>query len=206
MIPGTTNLPVTSITVAPAGAVTPVPMSRSLPFSITIVTLLWGAAPLPSIRVAPRSTVTCAAAPRALSAAAANTRNANLRMVAPMLAAVLQLPCSAGRSMASSGSSGALSLAHHGRDQMFDRRRAHLLGHGAGADAQDLEHALDAGLAEGAEPPEIGPAHADRLGAHAQRLDHIGAAAEAGVDQNRHRARDLYDLRQCLDRRASPVI
>jgi hypothetical protein len=55
MMPGTTNLPVTSITLAPAGgAVTPVPMSRSRPFSITMVTLFWGAAPLPSISVAPQ--------------------------------------------------------------------------------------------------------------------------------------------------------
>src|SRR5215470_16968790 len=86
------------------------------------------------------------------------------------------------------------SLAHHGRDQMLERRRAHLLDQGAGLDAQELEYALHAGLAEGAEAPEIRPAHADRPGAHAQRLDHVGAAAETGIDQDRHRAGDLHDL------------
>src|SRR6185369_769197 len=63
------------------------------------------------------------------------------------------------------------SLANHRRRQMFERRRAHLLDQGAGLDAQELEHALDARLAESAEAPQIGPAHADRPGAHAQRLD-----------------------------------
>src|SRR3954451_653977 len=68
------------------------------------------------------------------------------------------------------------SLADHRRRQMLERRRAHLLDQGAGLDAQELEHALDTGLPEGAEAPEIGPAHADCPGTHAQRLDHVGAA------------------------------
>src|SRR5438093_5566354 len=199
MMPGTTNLPVTSITVVPAGAATPVPMSRSRPFSITIVTWLCGAVPVRSISVAPRNTVTGAAALLTQSAVAMKTANAEMRIVAPML-------MSAMRGMSINGFVAYLSLAHHGRRQMLDRRRAHLLGHRARFSPEDFEHTLDAGLAERAKAPEIRPAHADGPGTHAQRFDHVGAASKAGVDQHWHRAGDLHDLRQRLDRRPSTVL
>src|SRR5438270_11773080 len=97
-------------------------------------------------------------------------------MVARMQGAMLPR-----RSMVSIGSSSALSLAYHRRRQMLERRRAHLLEHGARFDAEDFEHPLDTSLTESDKTPEIGPADADRFGAHAQRLDHAGSAAEAGV-------------------------
>src|SRR5215510_184423 len=89
---------------------------------------------------------------------------------------------------------------------MLDRWRAHLLDLRTRLSAQDFEYALDTGLAEGTEPPEIRPADADSAGAHAQRFHNVGAAAEAGIDQHRHRPRDLHDLRQRLDRRRSAVV
>src|SRR5215475_8160268 len=111
MIPGTTNLPATSMTVAPAGAATPGPMSRRRPFSITIVTLLCGAAPLPSIRVAPRRTVTCAAALPTNRTVAARVNKDAARKRNPFI-------------------SEALRPMHHGWHEVFDCRRADLL-HGA---------------------------------------------------------------------------
>ena len=91
------------------------------------------------------------------------------------------------------------ALPHHRRHEVLERGRAHLLHLGAGLVAQQLKRALDTRLAEGAESPEIGPADADCRCAHAQRLDDVGAAAEAGVDQHRHVAGDRDDLRQRLD-------
>src|SRR5262245_14356141 len=79
----------------------------------------------------------------------------------------------------------ASSPAHHRRHQLLDRRRAHLLHHGVGFRAQKLERPLDAALAEGAEAPDIGPPDADGIGADAQRLDDVGAAAESAVDDDR---------------------
>src|SRR6516164_1483331 len=67
---------------------------------------------------------------------------------------------------------------HHCRHQPLDRRRADLLHHRVGLDAQKLEHALDTGLAEGAEAPDVGSPNADGGGANAQRLDDVGAAAK----------------------------
>src|SRR5260370_3393737 len=99
-----------------------------------------------------------------------------------------------------------LGPAHHRRHQLLDRRRADLLHHGVGFDAQTLEHALDAGLAEGAEAPDIGAAHAHRGRAQAQRLDDVGAAAEAGIDEDRHAAFHRFDdFRQRVDGRASRI-
>jgi hypothetical protein len=83
MMPGTTNFPARSITVEPAGAAAPVPMSRMRPFSITIVTWACGGAPLPSISVASRMTVTCAAALPDSRTAASEIKNEYVRMVAP---------------------------------------------------------------------------------------------------------------------------
>ena len=57
-------------------------------------------------------------------------------------------------------------VQHHGRlKALVERGRADLL-HGdlKALGAQDLQHALHAGLAEGAESPEIRPADGDALG------------------------------------------
>src|SRR4051795_12782668 len=75
---------------------------------------------------------------------------------------------------------------HHRRNQCFNVRRANLLHHSAGFDAEKLQSAVGAGLTEGAEAPDIGPTDANRGRAHAQSLHHVGAAAEAGVDQDRN--------------------
>src|SRR5262249_34166906 len=97
--------------------------------------------------------------------------------------------------------------AHHRRHQLLDRGRAHLLHRGGGFRAQKLEHPLDAAWAEGAEAPDIGPPDADGVGADAQRLDDVGAAAEAAVDDDRdapvHR---LDDFRQRVDGRAPGIL
>src|SRR5919201_1674679 len=99
------------------------------------------------------------------------------------------------------------SPPHHGRHQVLDGGRADLLHHGVRLDAQELEHAFDAGLPEGAEAPDIGPPDAHRRRAHAQRLDDIGAAAEAGIDQDRHAAlHGLDDLRQRVDGGAAGIL
>src|SRR5215510_1976370 len=76
MIPGVINLPLTSTTVAPAGLgiFDDGPMSRMRPFSITIVTSLWGSAPVPSMTVAWLSTVTCAVAVPVNNSAAARIK------------------------------------------------------------------------------------------------------------------------------------
>src|SRR5882672_7512150 len=56
---------------------------------------------------------------------------------------------------------------------------------------QDLQHAIDAGLAEGAEPPQKWTTDADTLGAERKRLEHIGAAAHAAIDEHRNAAADF---------------
>src|ERR1700691_6103766 len=97
--------------------------------------------------------------------------------------------------------------AHKARVELLDRARAALLHGGAGFGAHDLEHALDAFLAERAEPPQIGSADADRLRAHRERLDRIGAAAESAVDDHGHAA--LHggdDLRQRVDGGAAIIL
>ena len=95
----------------------------------------------------------------------------------------------------------------HRRHEMLQRRRAELLHGGARLLLQQVEHALDARLAEGAEPPEIGPADADGARAERQRLDDVGAAAEARIDQHRDAAVDrLDDLGQRVDGRAAAVL
>src|SRR5438552_10404289 len=76
--------------------------------------------------------------------------------------------------------------ADHACREMLDGRRTDLLHGGVELDAQQLQHALDARLAERAETPDVWPPDADRARAEAQRLDDVGAAAEAGIDQDRH--------------------
>src|SRR6185369_17299585 len=90
--------------------------------------------------------------------------------------------------------------ADHVWYQMLDGRRADLLHGGVELDAQQLQHALDAGLAERTETPDVGPPDADRARAETQRLDDVGAAAESGVDQDRDAATDRFDdFRQRVD-------
>src|SRR5215831_6438545 len=83
--------------------------------------------------------------------------------------------------------------SHHSRREMLDGRRTDLLHDAQQLGPQQLQHALDASLAEGAEAPDIGPSDADRGRAHAQRLADIGAAAETGVHQDRDAAVDGFD-------------
>src|SRR5205807_659142 len=67
-------------------------------------------------------------------------------------------------------------------------------------DAQELEHALDAGLPERAQAPEVGPADAHRARAEGQALDEVGAAPESAVDQYRDAAAHGFDdLGQGID-------
>src|SRR5262245_29175810 len=74
-------------------------------------------------------------------------------------------------------------------------------------DAQELERALDARLAERAETPDVGPADAHGGRPHAQRLDDVGAAAETGIDQDRHASvHGLDDLRQRVDGGAAGIL
>jgi hypothetical protein len=54
---------------------------------------------------------------------------------------------------------------HHRRDDVLERGRAQLLHRGVQLFAQDFEHALDAGLTERTQPPQVGPPDADRAGA-----------------------------------------
>src|SRR5262245_28509948 len=203
MIPGTTNFPVRSITVAPVGAAAPGPMSRMRPLSITIVTLLCGGAPLPSMSVALRRTVTCAAAASQNSTAAARASKRCARMRFPRL----NRHAPHKRGMAHRSSCRLLGPAHHGRREVLDRGRAHLLDHGVRLLTQDFEDTLDTGLAEGAEAPDVGPPHAHRRRAHTERLDDVRAATEARIDQNRDPALHcLDDLRQRVDGRATGIL
>ena len=68
---------------------------------------------------------------------------------------------------------------------------------GARLGAYQVEHTLNALLAEGTEAPEIRPPDASCLRSDRERLDHIGAAAESAVDDHRHPAVHRRDnLRQ----------
>src|SRR5262249_6018392 len=100
-----------------------------------------------------------------------------------------------------------LRPSHHCRHEGLDRRGADLLHHRVRLDAQHLERALDARLAERTEAPDIRTADAYGRCAHAQRLDHVRAAAEAGIDQDRdapvHR---VDDLRQGVDGGAAGIL
>src|SRR2546425_2146339 len=99
-----------------------------------------------------------------------------------------------------------LRAPNHRGYEVFDRRRADLLHGDAKLDAQQLEHTLDAGLAERAEPPEIRPADAHALRAHRQGLDDVGAAAKAAVDEHRDApAHGLEHLRKRVDGGAAAV-
>ena len=65
-------------------------------------------------------------------------------------------------------------------------------------DLEEAHHALGAG---GGEPVDIEPAAGDRIGAQDQRLDHVGAAADAAIDDDvRAPANRFDDFRQHVDR------
>src|SRR5262245_35017429 len=89
---------------------------------------------------------------------------------------------------------------HHTWDEVPNGGRADLLHRGVELDAHQLEHALDAGLTEGAEAPHVRAPDADRVRAQAERLDDVGAAPETRVNQDRHAsAHGLGDFGQCVD-------
>src|SRR5690606_37644330 len=68
------------------------------------------------------------------------------------------------------------------------------------------QHALDAGLAEGAEPPAVGPAYAHRTGTQRQGLEYIGTAADAAVHHHRDAAAHGLDhLRQAFNGAAAGI-
>src|SRR2546425_10232489 len=95
---------------------------------------------------------------------------------------------------------------NHRGYEVFDRRRADLLHRDAKLDAQQLEHTLDARLAERAEPPEIRPADAHTLRTHRQGLDDAGPAAKAAVDEHRDApAHGLEHLRKRVEGGAAAV-
>ena len=73
---------------------------------------------------------------------------------------------------------------HHRGNQRFNVRRANLLHHSAGFDTEQLQSAVDAGLAEGAQAPDIRPADANRGRAHAQGLHNVRAAANPAVEKD----------------------
>jgi len=69
---------------------------------------------------------------------------------------------------------------------------------------QNLEHPIDTRLTERTEPPQKRTADADRFRAERQRLEHVGAAPHAAVDEHRNAIADFGDdFRQRFDRRAS---
>src|SRR6185503_19544843 len=55
---------------------------------------------------------------------------------------------------------------------------------GVDAAAQDVEDVLDAGLAVGGQPPQVGAADHHRAGTERDRLNHVGAATDAAVEQH----------------------
>ena len=98
------------------------------------------------------------------------------------------------------------SITNDGHD-LIDRRRARLP-HGHPELVEDqLDHLVDALLAERAKAPHVGTADPHRVGAERQGLEDVGAAADAAVDE--HRNASPYagdDLGQRLDRRAEAVL
>src|ERR1700690_2095373 len=68
---------------------------------------------------------------------------------------------------------------------------------------EDVDHSFDAGLTEGGESPDLRPADADRGRAEGQRLEHVGTAAHAAVEQHGYASADRgRDLREAVERRA----
>src|SRR5690348_8737020 len=78
----------------------------------------------------------------------------------------------------------------------------------AGADfvLQDLEHPRDPRIPRGSQPIEVKTADGDRVGAERDRLDDVGAAIKAAIDDDlRPAAHRLSYLRQDVERAAHVV-
>src|SRR5687768_6473732 len=72
---------------------------------------------------------------------------------------------------------------------------------------QKLEHALDAGGPERAETKDLGATDADRRRAERERLEHVGAVANAAIEHDRDLAIDRsHDLLEGLDGRGAAVL
>jgi hypothetical protein len=68
---------------------------------------------------------------------------------------------------------------------------------------QDVEHALDTGLTERPQAPDIRPANADGCRAQRQRLEDVRAAPDPAVDEYGNPPADGFDdLGQTVDRAA----
>ena len=64
-----------------------------------------------------------------------------------------------------------------------------------------LQHRLDARLSAERQAPDVGAAEADGVGAEGERLEHVGAAADAAVEEDRQLVADrLGDRRQGVER------
>jgi hypothetical protein len=95
-----------------------------------------------------------------------------------------------------------LRASHVVPRDLIDAQRPHLAHDGGELAVHDLQHAVYASLAEGCEAPDVRPADADRAGAQAERLQNVGPAAHAAIDQHRDvAAHRLDDLGEHADRR-----
>src|SRR5271170_2502960 len=97
--------------------------------------------------------------------------------------------------------------AHEARIELLDRAHAALLHGYARLRVYDIEYALHAFLAKGSQSPQVGPADANRLRAHGERLDRVRAAPESAINHYRNSAlhrRD--DLRQRVNGGAAIVL
>ena len=89
------------------------------------------------------------------------------------------------------------------RRQVRDRAVA-VEAHGqVGLGEQALEHVLGAGGAGERDAPAVGPADADRRRTEGERLDHVDAGADAGVEQHRHPLGSGDDAGEEVDRRGA---
>ena len=92
------------------------------------------------------------------------------------------------------------------RRQLVDVGQTHQCKIDADFLLQDFQHAHHCGSAARGHRPGLEPADADRVRAERQRLQHIGAALDAAIDDDRCPPRHrLHDLRQHVQRRATLV-
>src|SRR5438045_1888923 len=89
----------------------------------------------------------------------------------------------------------------------FHRRRARLAHHHLRLLAQEGEHRLHSFLAERRESPDVWPSNPRRRRAERERLEDVGAAANAAVDDYRNTAAHALDyFRQTRNRRSRAVL
>ena len=143
-------------------------------------------------------------------ASPSKTRSITSRLPArsqrPRACAVITAPRRAGGAGASTGrgagsgciGSGAASQGRreHGTVDRHDAVPAAERQHPVDVAPEDLEHAGDAGLASDRETPQMRPADSAGRGAERQRLDHVGAAPHAAVEQHRDAPGDGVDHRR----------